>query len=70
MGESFPHRNDVRFAFTSFVGGFMSNLRYVCLLAYSGVQHYCVVFCFSTSCVPYVASLFGLSIFDCPFGIV
>jgi len=30
---------------------------------------YCVVFlfCFSTSCVPYVASFPGLSIFDCPF---
>jgi hypothetical protein len=29
-------------------------------------QFYCVVFlfCFSSSCVPYVASFFGLSIFD------
>ena len=29
---------------------------------------YCVVFlfCFSSSCVPYVASSSGLSIFDCP----
>ena len=31
---------------------------------------YCVVllFCFSSSCVPYVASFSGLSFFDCPFG--
>jgi len=26
--------------------------------------------CFSSSCVPYVASFSGLSIFDCPFGIL
>ena len=25
--------------------------------------------CFSSSCVPYVASFSGLYIFDCPFGI-
>ena len=33
---------------------------------------YCVVFlfCFFSSCVPYVASFSGLSIFDCPFGIL
>ena len=33
---------------------------------------YCVVFllCFSSSCVPYVASFFGMSFFDCPFGIL
>jgi len=33
---------------------------------------YCVVFlfCFSSSCVPYVASFSGLSIFDWPFGIL
>ena len=30
---------------------------------------YCVVFFFS-SCVPYIASFSGLSIFDCPFGIL
>ena len=32
----------------------------------------CVVclFCLSSSCVPYVASFSGLSIFDCPFGIL
>ena len=30
----------------------------------------CVVFliCFSSSCISYVASFSGLSIFDCPFG--
>ena len=33
---------------------------------------YCVVFllCFSSSCVPYVASFFGMYFFDCPFGIL
>ena len=33
---------------------------------------YCDVFlfCFSSSCVPYVASFSGLSFFDCPFGIL
>ena len=33
---------------------------------------YCVVFlfCFSSSCVPYVASFSGLPIFDCPFSIL
>jgi hypothetical protein len=33
---------------------------------------YCVVFlfCFSSSCVPDVASFSGLSIFDCPFGVL
>jgi len=30
---------------------------------------FCVVF-FSSSCVPYVASFYGLSNFDCPFGIL
>ena len=44
----------------------MSYLRYLCLFAYSGIQH---VLCgvFSSSCGPYVASFSGLSIFDCPF---
>jgi hypothetical protein len=33
---------------------------------------YCVMFLFrfSSSCAPYVASLFGLSFFNCPFGIL
>ena len=36
-----------------FVGGFMSYLRYLCLLAYSGYNTYCIVFllCMSSSCV-------------------
>jgi hypothetical protein len=43
-------------------------LRYLCFLTYSGVQHIwcCVVFCFSSSCVPYVASFSGLSFFIVP----
>ena len=50
----------------------MSYLRYLCMFVYSGVQHtvLCFLFCFSLSPVPYVASFSGLSIFDCPFGIL
>jgi hypothetical protein len=47
------------------VGRLMSYLRYSCSFAYSGV-----VFNFSRSCVPYVASFSALSNFDCPFGIL
>jgi hypothetical protein len=56
-----------------FVGGLMSYLRYLCLFAYSGVQHIssCVfVFFVFPSCVPYVASFSGLSIFHFPFDIL
>ena len=42
-----------------YVGGLMSYSRYLCLFAYSGVQH---VLCFG--------SFSGLSIFDCPFSIL
>jgi hypothetical protein len=37
----------------------------LCLFAYSGVQHIlcCVFVCFSSSCVPYVASFSGLFLF-------
>ena len=48
----------------------MSYLRYLCLLAYSGVQHIlCCVFVFlflSSSCVPYVASFSGCSFLIAP----
>jgi len=37
------------------------------LFANSGVQH---ILCFSSFYVPYVASFSGLSILDCPFGIL
>ena len=50
----------------------MSYLRYVCLCAYSGVKvilRY-VFFCFSSFCVPYVASFSGLYFFDYIFGII
>ena len=58
-----------------FVGGLISYLYYLRLFAYNGVQHtYCVVFllCFSSSCVPYVASFYGcpLLIAHPPFGIL
>jgi uncharacterized membrane protein len=45
----------------------------VCVYLYIVVSNtYCVVICFpfSSSCVPYVASFSGLSILDCPFGIL
>ena len=50
----------------------MSYLRYLSLLVYSGVQHILcsVLFSFSSSCVPYIASFSGLYFFDCPFGIL
>jgi hypothetical protein len=48
----------------------MSYLRYVCLFTYSSVQHVVFLFCFSSSCVFYVASFSGLSMLDCPFGIL
>ena len=45
----------------------MSYLRYLRIVS----NAYCVVFlfCFSSSCVLYVASFSELSIFDIPFGI-
>jgi hypothetical protein len=47
-------------------------LRYLCLDAHHGVQHMlcCVLFCLCSSCVTYVTSSSGLSIFNCPFGIL
>ena len=61
-------QNDVRFVFTSsFLYERSCLLRYLCLIAYSGVQHILccvfVLFCFSSSSVPYVASFSGLCIF-------
>ena len=46
-----------------YVGGLMSCLRYLCLLGYTDVQD---ILC----CVPYVASISGLSIFYCLLGIL
>jgi hypothetical protein len=51
----------------------MSYLRYLRLFVYSGVQHIlCCVFVgfFLSSCVSYVSSFSGLSIFLLPFGIL
>ena len=60
----FPHKKrcSVRLYPPVFLGR-MSYLRYLCLFAYSGVQHIlCYIFVlFSSSCVPYVASFSGLS---------
>ena len=42
----------------------MSYLCYLCLFAYSGVQH--MILCFSWFCVSYIASFSGLSIFSSP----
>jgi uncharacterized membrane protein len=49
----------------------MSYLRYLCLFAHGGVHHIlCCAFVLFLSCVHYVASFSGMSIFDCPFGIL
>ena len=55
-----------------FVEVFMSYLSFLCLFAYSGVQHIlcCVFALWSSSCVANVVSFSVLSIFDCPFGII
>ena len=50
----FPHKTDVRFVLA---GVFMPYLCFFCLFV-------------SSYCVPYVASFSGLSMFDCPFGII
>ena len=52
-----------------FEGVIMSYLRYLRLFEDSGFQH---IFCcvLLSSCVPYATSFSGLSIFDCPFGIL
>jgi hypothetical protein len=66
----FPHKNEVRFVFTSSClkeGSFLIYVICVCLRIVLS-NTYCVVFLFS-SCVPFVASFFGLFIFDCPFNI-
>jgi hypothetical protein len=64
----------VRFYLQLFVGGFMSYLRYLCLLVHSDVQQIlCCVFVFIICvlhCLTCVASFSGLSIFDCSFGIL
>ena len=67
----FPYKNDVqltvRLCLQSFVGGLMSYLHYLCLFAYSGVQHIlCCAFVLFVFVLPNVASFSGLSIFDCP----
>ena len=66
----FPHKNDVRFVFTSGCLWEDSCLVYViCVFTNSDVHHIlCCVFVlfFIRSCVPYVASFSGLSIFDLP----
>jgi hypothetical protein len=69
----FPHRNDVRFVFTSSYLYRGLCLHYVSCV-WSGIvmsNTNCVVILlfFSSSCVPYIASFSGLSIFDCSFGI-
>jgi hypothetical protein len=47
----------------------MFYLRYLCLLAYGGVQHIlgCIIVWLFFVCVTHVASFSRLPIFDCPF---
>ena len=61
---------------TNFINQLMKIIRnkiYLWIQYYKSVLAlYCVVFlfCFSSSCIPYVVSFSGLSILDCPFGIL
>ena len=70
----FPHNNDVQFVFTSnCLSEGSCHIYVICVCLRIVVSNtYCVVclVCFSSSCVHYVASVFGLSIFDCPFRIL
>ena len=70
----FPYRNDVRFVFTSSCLWDRSCFMYVicvCLhIVVSNTYLVVLLFCISSSCVSYVASFSGLSMFDCPFGIL
>ena len=67
----FPHKKrcSIHLYLWLFVGGFMSYLRYLWLLAHSGVQNIlcCVFCCFSLACVHYVA-ICAVFLFDYPFG--
>ena len=57
-----------------FVWGLISYLRYLYLVANSGVQHILccvfVLFCLCSSYVPYGVSVSGLDIGDYPFGVL
>ena len=68
----FPHGSDVRFVFASSClwGARVSFTLFVCM--WWCPTQYCAVFlfCFSSSCVLYVASFSRLSICDFPFGIL
>jgi hypothetical protein len=73
--SQFTHQNrcSVRLYLKLFVGERMSYLRYLCLFVYSGVHTHimsCLLFCFSSYCATWDASFSGLSILDCPFGIL
>jgi len=50
------------------VGDCIVYLRFLFVCVYWCTTH--IVLCFSLSCIPYVASFFGLSFLDCPFGIL
>jgi hypothetical protein len=67
----FSHENDVRFVFTSVVCR-RAHVLFTFVLCIVVSNTYCVVFlfCFSLSCVTYVASFCGLFFFDCPIGIL
>jgi len=66
---SAKQRCSVRLYLQLFVGGSISYSRDLCLFTYSGVQHILgfVFVLFSSSCVPYVASLSGLHFCDFRF---
>ena len=70
----FPNGNNVRFVLTSSGLYEDSCLMYVICVCLRIVMSniYCVVclFCFSLSCVPYIVSFSGVSIFECHFSVL
>ena len=57
----------IRLHLQLFVGGLLFVLRYLCLLA-SNTYRAVFLFCYSSSCVPYVTSFFRLFICNSSFG--
>ena len=69
ISVTISRQKDVRVCLQLFIGGIMSYLRCLWLLAYRGVQH--ILCCgFILHCVPCVANFSGLSIFEWPFRIL
>ena len=69
MGQCYDFRIDTMLG--SFLPPVVCRGHAICVCLCIVVSNiYCVFNCFSSSCVPYVASFSGLSIHDCPFGLL